>query len=65
MEKATKRQKLFEARFISVGVEEREKTYRDKPPEKGVMHTCRKVYSPPLPYNHKEKELSEDLNDGI
>ena len=57
MEKATKRQKLFEARFISVGVEEREKTYRDKPPEKELCTHVGKSTAPPYPTTTRRKNF--------
>ena len=32
---------------------------------KGVIRTGKKDYMPPLPSTYKEKELSEDLNNGM
>ena len=49
---------------MAIGVESRVEAHWDKPPEKEVIHTGRKVYRPPLPSTYKKTELSDDLKNG-
>ena len=65
MDKTTKIWKGVEGHTIAVGVEARVEACGKTPKEKGVIHTGKKVYRPPLPSTCKEMELLEDLNDGI
>ena len=65
MDKAIKRRKVVESYPIAVGVEVGAEICREKPTEKGVICTGKKVYRHPLPSTYKETELSEDLNDGM
>ena len=50
---------------MSIGVEARAEECGEYTTEKGVIYTRKKIYSPPLTYNYKERELSEDLNGGM
>ena len=38
---------------------------REKSTEKGVIHTGKKVYRPPIPSTYKEIELLKYFNNGI
>ena len=57
----TKRSKGLEIKTMAIGVESRVEAHWDKPPEKEVIHTGRKVYRPQLPSTYKKTELSDDL----
>ena len=64
MDKSIKIQKVVEVQPIYLGVDTGEEVCGKPPIEKGVIYTGKKLYRHPIPSNYKEKELSEDLNDG-
>ena len=65
MDKSTERRKGVKRQPIVMGVDSGAEACKKNSTETGVMRTGKKVYRPPLTSTYKEKELSEDLNNGM